>query len=172
MVIWIIGLSGAGKTSLAEEIEKQVRGRVPNIVFLDGEVVREIFANDLGHTLEDRRKNADRISNLCKFLDNQGLNVVCSILSLFHESQDWNRENIDNYYEVYIDADFDSLIKRDDKEIYKKAGNGEINNVVGVDIPFTPPPNPDITIKNNGSLKDLYSEGDKIMKSIRPFLGR
>ena len=172
MVLWIIGMSCSGKTALGKYIYNKLKPECNNLLFLDGDILREILGNDLGHTLEDRKQNADRINKLCNYLDSQGVNVIFALLSLFHENQKWMRKDIDNYYEVYIDADFDSLVKRDDKEIYKKAENREINNVVGVDIPFTPPPNPDITIKNNGSLKDLYNEGDKVIKSIRPFLGR
>ena len=167
MVIWIIGLSGAGKTSLAEEIERQVRSRVPNIVFIDGDVIREIFANDLGHTLDDRRKNADRISKLCKFLDNQGVNVVCSILSLFHESQDWNREHINNYYEVYIEASIEKLIERDSKGLYKKALKGELNNVAGIDLEFLPPVKPDLFIRNESSISELLSYAPQIVSLLQ-----
>jgi len=172
MVLWIIGMSGSGKTTLGKYIYNKLKPECNNLLFMDGDILRKIMCNDLGHTLEDRKKNADRINRLCKYLDSNGINVIFALLSLFHENQKLMRKNIDNYYEVYIDANFNSLIERDIKGIYKKTVNGEINNVVGVDIPFTPPPNPDITIKNNGSLNDLYSEGDKIIKSIRPFLER
>ena len=94
MVVWIIGLSGAGKTTLAEEVVAEVRREQENVVLIDGDMIREIFGNDLGHTLDDRRTNANRIYQLGKLLDSQGINVVCAILSLFPESRSWNRENI------------------------------------------------------------------------------
>ena len=86
MVMGIIGLSGAGKTTLATAIAKKVRQSKKNVVLLDGDVIRDTFGNDLGYTFEDRKQNAERISQLCKFLDDQGINVVCAILSLFPES--------------------------------------------------------------------------------------
>ena len=101
MVVWIIGLSGAGKTTLAEKVVEKISSCKTNVVLIDGDMIRDVFGNDLGHTLEDRRQNADRICRLCRFLDNQGIHVVCAILSLFPESRLWNRENIKNYYENY-----------------------------------------------------------------------
>ena len=170
MVLWLIGMSGSGKTVLGRYIYKKLKPEYSNLLFLDGDVLREIMGNDLGHTLGDRKKNADRITKLCKYLSSHGINVIFAVLSLFHESQKWNRDNIRNYYEVYIESDFDILVERDAKGLYKKAMAGEIKNVVGVDIPFKPPLKPDLTIKNDSSLEELYSRGDKVIELIRPLL--
>lgn len=172
MVLWIIGMSGSGKTALGKHVYGRLKEECSNLLFMDGDILREILGNDLGHTLEDRKRNADRITRLCKYLDSHGINVIFAVLSLFHESQEWNRKNIKDYYEVYIDADLDTLVERDAKGIYRRAIDGEINNVVGVDIPFPPPLNPDMTIKNNGSIDDLYREGDRIVGLIKPLLKR
>jgi len=170
MILWLIGMSGSGKTALGRYIYKKLKPECKNLLFLDGDIFREILGNDLGHTIEDRKRNADRITKFCKYLDSEGINVIFAVLSLFHESQRWNRENIKNYYEVYIKSDFDTLVKRDAKGIYKKALNGEIKHVVGVDIDFPPPANPDMVIVNKGSLEDLYREGEHIIETIRPLL--
>jgi adenylylsulfate kinase len=88
MVVWIIGLSGAGKTTLANEVVAQVRRVQRNIILIDGDMVREVFGNDLGHTMEDRRTNARRICQLGKLLDDQGINAVCQLLlALVFESE-------------------------------------------------------------------------------------
>ncbi|MBF0215764.1 MAG: adenylyl-sulfate kinase [Candidatus Omnitrophica bacterium] len=172
MVLWIIGMSGSGKTALGKRVYEELKPGYPNLVFLDGDILREIMGDDLGHTIEDRKKNAGRITRLCKYLDSSGINVIFAVLSLFHESQRWMRENIRDYYEVYIESDLGVLVQRDSKGIYKKAINGEIKNVVGVDIAFPPPLGPDLTIKNDRGLDDLYREGGKIIKSIKPLLRR
>lgn len=151
MVIWIIGLSGAGKTTLATEVYSKTKRSVPNTVLVDGDVIREVFGNDLGYTIDDRMRNADRISRLCKYLDEQGINVICAILSIFKESRAWNRNNIKNYYEVFIDVPVEDLIKRDPKGIYKKYFSGELIDVPGLDIDFPKPENADLVIDNTGT---------------------
>ena len=166
MVIWIIGLSGAGKTTLANEVIAQVRFNQNNTVLIDGDMVREVFGNDLGHSMDDRRKNANRICQLGKFLDQQGVNVVCAILSLFPESRTWNRENIENYYEVFIDTPISTLIERDSKGLYRKFNNGEIHDVAGMDINFPRPDNADLIINNIKSKEDLLSFANIIVKKI------
>jgi len=155
MVMWIIGLSGAGKTTLAEKIYNISKPNKPNTVLIDGDVIREIFDNDLGHTMEDRMKNAKRISKLCYFLNLHNINVICSILSLFQSSRDWNRENIKDYFEVYIKTPISNLIERDSKGIYEKYKDGMIKNVAGLDLDFEEPLKPDLIIENNKGIEDL-----------------
>ena len=146
MVIWIIGLSGAGKTTLANKVVKDLRDSKISTVLIDGDVIRDTFDNDLGHSIADRKTNADRISKLCQFLDNQNLNVICSILSLFPESREWNRKNINNYFEVFIDTPLEVAEERDEKGLYAKARKGELKNFTGIDSPYEPPETPDIHI--------------------------
>lgn len=166
MVIWIIGLSGAGKTTLASEIVAQIRRVRQNIVLIDGDVIREVFGNDLGHSLDDRRRNAERICRLCKFLDDQGIHVVCAILSLFKESREWNRLNIGSYYEIFIDAEVSSLIERDPKGIYRKFLSGEIKDVAGMDMEFPRPENADLVIANSRQRDDLLGHAAAIAERI------
>jgi len=109
------------------------------------------MGDDLGHTVKDRRKNAWRICHLCEYLDNQGIDVVCAILSIFHDTQEWNRDHYSQYFEVFIEVPMEILIERDQKGLYSGALNGEITNVVGVDIPFEPPPCADIIVDNSPS---------------------
>ena len=118
MVIWIIGLAGAGKTTIAKALYTRLKTEDRATVMLDGDAIREIFAGDLGFTLEDRRRNGWRICQMCKYLDDQGINVVCATLSQFHEQQDWNRENFSQYFEVYLEVDMNVLIRRDQKGLY------------------------------------------------------
>ena len=148
MVIWLIGLAGAGKTVIGSEVFKYLKARKPNVVFLDGDHVRAIMGNDLGHSIEDRRTNAWRISRICQYLDDQGIDVVCAILSIFHESQDWNRKHYSRYFEVYLDVPMDVLEARDQKGLYSQAKSSQITDVVGVDIPFIPPVCPDLVLNN------------------------
>jgi len=166
MVIWIIGLSGAGKTTLAHEVTALARQTRVNVALLDGDAIREVFGNDLGHSLEDRRHNADRICRLCKFLDDQGIDVVCAILSLFRESREWNRANFREYYEVFIDTPVVELLARDPKGIYGRYRRGEIRDVAGMDIEFPPPGEADLVIRNAGSREMLLAYARTIADRI------
>lgn len=155
MVFWIIGLAGAGKTTIAKALYARLKQENPSTVLLDGDAIREIMGGDLGFTLEDRRRNGWRICRMCKYLNEQGINVVCATLSQFHEQQDWNREHFRQYFEVYLDVDMDVLIQRDQKGLYSGALAGKIQNVVGVDMPFPPPVSPDLCLKNSELVTDF-----------------
>ena len=156
MIIWIIGLSGSGKSTLSNQIEKQLKHTSrPKVVFMDGDIIREAFNHDLGYTVDDRLLNAKRLSVFCKFLDDQNIDVVCSVLSFKEETRIWNRQNIQNYYEVFIDAPLRQCEKRDVKGLYNAYSNGDVTGLVGKDIQFEVPQQPDLVINNNGSLKDL-----------------
>ena len=160
MIIWIIGLSGAGKTTLANEVVRLVREKGKNVVLLDGDMIRELYENDLGHCLKDRRKNADRICRLCQFLDTQKINVVCSILSIFPESREWCRNNLRNYYEVFIDCPLSDLRYRDVKGLYKKYDQGLVKDVAGLDLEFKKPTSSELVIQNNSSFEHFIKYAD------------
>ncbi|BFR50082.1 adenylyl-sulfate kinase [Nitratidesulfovibrio sp. HK-II] len=166
MVLWIIGLSGAGKSTLATAVAEEVRRRMPNVALVDGDVLREVWGNDLGHTMEDRRKNADRLCRLCRFLDRQGIHVVAAILSLFEQSREWNRENLRDYREVYIKCPLPDLVRRDPKGLYAKGARGEID-LPGLTLPFAEPARPDLVIDNSSGLEALLAHA-KTLASLFP----
>ena len=163
MVIWILGLSGSGKSYLSKRLQKKLN---KNFIIIDGDVIRSIFKNDLGHTRKDRKINAMRISKLVEFLSNNGLNIIVPVLSIFPEWLKWNRKNIKNYYEIFINVSLGNLIKRNSKKIYKK--NKKLNkNIVGLDIKFPIPKNPDLVLQNSFNKKSLNENIKTIEKSLR-----
>ncbi|MDY0307055.1 MAG: adenylyl-sulfate kinase [Desulfovibrionaceae bacterium] len=164
MVVWIIGLSGSGKSTLANEVVRLVRGRGETVALLDGDAVRRVFGDDLGHTLEDRHKNARRMNALCKLLDEQGVHVVCAILSLFEDTRRWNRENLSAYYEVFLDAPLETLAARDPKGLYREALSGRMRDLPGVDIPFPRPERPDLVLENTGTREELLAHAGDIAR--------
>jgi adenylylsulfate kinase-like enzyme len=166
MVVWLIGLSGAGKTTLANKIVREANKASSNTVLIDGDVIRDVFGNDLGYSLDDRRLNAQRICQLGKFLDGQGINVVCAILSIFPETRDWNRQHVKNYFEVFIDTPLNDLVTRDTKGLYGKFNRGEISDVAGMDIEFPTPMHADLVIDNSGSEADLLGYSEEIVKQM------
>lgn len=163
MVIWIIGLSGSGKSTLANEVVNRIRELKGKVVLLDGDLIRDLFGNDVDHTIEGRKINAERLSVLTKYLADQDINVVAAVLSIFPEWRRWNRENINSYAEVYVKSSMETLIRRDTKDLYERAIKGEIENVVGVDIPFPEPDNPELIIENNVYREEFNEFIDQIM---------
>lgn len=167
MVIWLIGLSGSGKTSLGRELAAQLRRSAPNTVFLDGDEVREAFGLDRGdqqYTLEGRRLNAERLTALCCMLDRQGLNVVCCVLSIFPEMRARNRDIFGSYFEVFLDAPLDILQKRDVKGLYAAARDSRVSNVVGLDIPFPRPGSADLVIDTSGTADGLVEIAADVLR--------
>ncbi len=147
-LFWITGLSGSGKTTFAKKLVEKLELKKERTVLIDGDVIREIFDNESDYSKEARLKTAYHYSKLSKFLVKQNLNVVCSTISLFHEIQKWNRKNISNYIEIFVKVEMAELIKRDSKKIYSKALNGELKNVVGIDIKPEFPNNPNLILDN------------------------
>lgn len=152
VVYWITGLSGAGKTTVGKLLTNKLKTKKSNVVFLDGDILRSVFGTQTGYTPKERLDLAMRYSRLCQMLAMQEIDVVCATISMFHEVRNWNRESIPNYKEVYLKAPIKLLIERDQKQLYSRALNGEINNVMGVDVPIEEPTNPDLIINIDKNL--------------------
>ena len=149
-VLWITGLSGAGKTTLAKRVVRALREDDAfghgGVVHVDGDKMREILGSDLGHDAKDRRTNAWRIARTCAFLAGEGCFVVCSTMSMFQEIWTHNRQAFDPYLEVLLAVPVEVLKKRDTKGIYR-AG---VRNVAGVDLEVTWPQTPDLVLSSEG----------------------
>lgn len=147
MIIWITGLSGAGKTTLAESLVTRLRADGTPVVFLDGDVLREVFGaaavNAQNHGREGRLALAMQYAHLCRVLAAQGLTVVIATISLFHEVHAWNRTHQSAYCEVYLKVPIEELRRRDPKGIYRRYDAGEISNVAGLDMEIDEPRMPD-----------------------------
>lgn len=170
MVIWLIGLSGAGKTVIGREVYKQWKQKESNTVFVDGDEIRSIFRHDKNeesYSLKGRQLNADRICEICRWLDKQDINVVCCILSIFEQSRIWNRENLKEYFEVFISTPFEVLLERDINNLYKPALSGEIKNVVGVDLPFEEPEHSDYILDNSDAIDNFSIIAADILKKAK-----
>lgn len=167
MVIWLTGMSGSGKTTIGRSVYSRWKRNAPNTVLVDGDEIRKIFRHDSGpdaYTIEGRAENARRIAELCAWLDRQQINVVCCILSIFEGTREWNRENLSEYFEVFIDIPFETLLRRDNKNLYRPALEGKIKNVVGVDIEFTAPRNSDMVMDNSHDGLDAEAAAEDILQ--------
>jgi glutamine kinase len=161
-VFWITGLSGAGKTTVGRELSRQIRAAGRPVIFLDGDALRAAIAEDLDHSADSRRRSAMRNARLCRLLADQGADVVCATISMFHEVQRWNREAIPDYREVYLRVPMDELRHRDSKGMYARADCGEARDVVGIDVPAEVPEAPDLILDNYGGL-DVATAVNRIL---------
>jgi len=161
MVIWFIGKSASGKTFFGEKLYNVLRVNYPNIVFLDGDLLRNAISKDLGHSKEDRYVSEERRSKLSKILSDQGIHVIMSGISNEPKIREWNKKNIKDYFEIYLKTNKSTLYNRDPKGIYKNYSQGQIKNVVGEDIVFNEPISPWMTIDN-----DSNNNSKEIIESI------
>ncbi len=146
MVIWITGVSGAGKSTLSNALARLLKPCVPELVQLDGDEIRALFGAALSFEENDRIEQIRRIQRLAKLLDGQGMMVLAAALYGHPDLFAWNRENFSDYCEIYIEAPLELVQRRDPKQLYFKAANGEMPNVVGIDIPWHAPEQPDFRI--------------------------
>lgn len=148
-VFWITGLSGAGKTTIGTMVYDYLKERKPNVVRLDGDILRQVFANN-DYSLEGRKKLSFEYSRLCKMLSEQNIDVVISVISMFDEVREWNRKNIRSYKEIYLEVTMEELIRRNQKGLYKESSVKK--SVYGIDIEAQLPQKPDLTISNYGDV--------------------
>lgn len=148
-VLWMTGLSGAGKTTIALEMLDQLAKRSLRLERLDGDVVRESLTRDLGFSKEDREKNIERITFVAKLLSRNGVGCICSFISPYQSIRDSVRAQTTNFLELFVDAPLDVVIDRDVKGMYKKALAGEIPNFTGISDPFEAPASPDIHVRTD-----------------------
>lgn len=166
MIIWVIGVSSTGKTTLASEIVSRARGYGRSVALVDGDDIRNLFDDGLGHSLSERRVNTERIAKICTFLDSQGIHAVCAVQSLFPDIREWCRENYSSYFEIYIESPMEQLVKRDTKDIYEGFRRGEVRNVAGLDLHFPVPISPDLVIQNSGSKQELLGHAEAVAQTL------
>lgn len=166
-VYFFTGLAGAGKTTLGKLFYSHLKEKSPHAILLDGDTNRAMMekkqrqerqlqglldqCRDQGisardYTYEGRLKGAWKLFAWCKEQADQGRDVVVCSISMYHAIQKWNRENIENYREIFVKVSMDTLYKRDQKKLYS---SGE-KNVVGVDISAEFPEHPDVIVENDG----------------------
>ena len=169
-VLWITGLSGAGKSTVANEVVLRLRHSGRPVVMLDGDELREVFgvfeAMDNNHARDTRLALAMKYSKLCHLLAKQNISVVIATISLFKEVHDWNRKNLPGYYEVYLKIPLQELRRRDPKGLYKGYDDGLIKNVAGLDLEIDEPKTPDLLIDHT-SQRSIMEIVDILVDKIK-----
>ncbi len=147
-VYFFTGLSGAGKTTLGGLFYQRLKARHPDAVLVDGDQSRRATGATQVHdySTEARRKGAYVQLKWCKELADQGKDVVLCSISMYRDVREWNRNNIENYREIYVKVQWETLLRRNQKGLYSPRQK----NVVGVDLPYDEPESPDIVIQNDG----------------------
>ncbi len=144
VLFWITGLSGSGKTSLGEEIKKEISKKYGTTICMSGDDLREIF-NYKNYSRKSRLDLALRYSKFCEFVTGQNINVIFSTVSMFHKVRDRNKKYIKNYIEIYIKSNIETLIRKKNKQFYK----GFHKNIVGKNLKAEFPINPNIVLEND-----------------------
>jgi len=144
VLFWITGLSGSGKTSLGEEIKKEISKKYGTTICMSGDDLREIF-NYKNYSRKSRLDLALRYSKFCEFVTGQNINVIFSTLNIFHKMKNKNKKYIKNYIEIYIKSNIETLIRKKNKQFYK----GFHKNIVGKNLKAEFPINPNIVLEND-----------------------
>ena len=162
-VIWLTGLSGSGKSTVANALEKELYNQGRHTYILDGDNVRHGLNQDLGFTDADRVENIRRVAEVAKLMVDAGLIVITAFISPFKSERDMARSMLeqDEFVEIYVDVPLDVAEERDPKGLYRKARRGELPNFTGIDSPYEPPGKADLVIRT-----DLMDESECVARII------
>lgn len=158
MVIWLTGLSGSGKSSIAVEVERELANQGKAVYLLDGDNIRCGINSDLGFTDEDRNENIRRIAEISALFKDAGIITIVSFISPFQKMRDFAKERVgkDSFLEVYVKASIETCMQRDPKGLYKK----HINNFTGISSGYEIPAFPDIVLETE---KNSIEESKNIL---------
>lgn len=153
-VLWFTGLSGSGKSTIADIVVSALRKRGVKIEVLDGDVVRTNLSKGLGFSKEDRDTNILRVGFVANLMARNGLAACCACISPYKAIRDAVRKQVEGdggrFIEIFMDTPIEECMKRDIKGLYKKALAGEIKQFTGVDDPYEAPENPEVVLKTCG----------------------
>lgn len=144
-VIWLTGLSGSGKSTIALELYNKLKNKGLKVEYLDGDRVREIFPKT-GFSKEERNRHIRRVGFLASMLEKNGIIVIAAFISPYEETRNFVRDLCNNYIEIHVSTPLEECKKRDIKGLYAKAEKGEIKNFTGIDDPYEKPVNPELRI--------------------------
>ena len=163
--IWMSGLSGSGKSTIANLVEEKLISLGYHTYILDGDNTRMGLNKDLGFSEEARVENIRRVSEVCKLMNDAGLIVICSFISPFEKNREQAKQIIgEGFMEIFIDADLSTCEERDPKGLYKKARTGEIKEFTGISSPFETPQN--ATVLKNNTEEDLEKNVNFLIELI------
>jgi adenylylsulfate kinase len=159
-VLWLTGLSGSGKSTIANLLEKKLAEHGKHTYLLDGDNVRHGLCGDLGFSDKDRVENIRRIAEVAKLFVDSGMIAITAFISPFKSERDYCRNLLEagEFIEVFIDTPLEECEKRDPKGLYQKARQGDIKHFTGIDSPYEAPENPEITLSFTGQTAEESAE--------------
>jgi len=146
LTLWLTGLSGAGKSTIAERVAAELRRQGRRVEVLDGDAIRENLSRGLGFSKEDRDTNIRRIGFVAELLARNGVVVIVAAISPYRAVRDEVRARIDRFVEVHVHCSLDELVRRDVKGLYRRALAGEIEHFTGVSDPYEEPLDPEVVV--------------------------
>jgi len=164
MVVWFTGLSSAGKTTIAEGVEKELSRRGVRVQVLDGDQMRRNLCRDLGFSDEDRMENVRRLGVVASLLERNGITVLVAAISPFRQAREQVRKLCDAFSEVYVNAPLSVCEQRDPKGLYAKARRGELRSVTGIDSPYETPLEPEVECHTDH--EDVAQSVNKVLLAI------
>lgn len=163
--LWLTGLSGAGKSTIAHAVGERLRGHGIKVEILDGDEIRLNLSKGLGFSREDRDTNVRRIGYVAKLLTRNGVAVIPAAISPFRAVRDEVRKEIGAFVEVHVKASLDECIRRDTKGLYKKALAGEIPQFTGVSDPYEEPLRPELVIDTEH--EDVHASAARVIVRLQ-----
>jgi bifunctional enzyme CysN/CysC len=162
-LLWFTGLSGAGKSTIADQLERKLHALGKHTFVLDGDNVRHGLNRDLGFTEADRVENIRRVAEVAKLFVEAGLITLVSFISPFRAEREMARELVapGEFIEIFVNTPLETCERRDPKGLYKKARRGELKNFTGLDSPYEPPKNPELTL--NARIESASDLADRIV---------
>ncbi len=164
VTVWLTGLSGAGKSTISDALEKKLRDFGYSLEILDGDIVRTNLTKGLGFSKEDRDTNVRRIGFVCQLLTRHDVIVLVAAISPYRNIRNEVREKIGNFVEVFINAPLITCETRDVKGLYKKARAGEIKSFTGIDDPYEAPLSPEVECRTD--IETLEESVNKILRKL------
>ncbi len=165
VAVWFTGFSGAGKSTIATALTKELKSHGYGIEVLDGDEIRENLTKGLGFSKEDRDTNIRRIGFVAKLLVRNDVIVLVPVISPYRAIREEMRESIGNFVEVFVNVPIEVCEKRDVKGLYKKVRAGEIQQFTGISDPYEPPLNPEVECRTD--LEKLEESVGKIMNKLK-----
>ena len=162
-VVWITGLPGSGKTTIARRLEAKLKEKGLKVEVFDGDEVRRNLSAGLGFSREDREIHNKRVIYVCKLLARNGVNCIVSLISPYRNVREYARKQFPKFIEVYCKCSLQECIRRDPKGLYKKALAGEITNMTGIQDPYEEPTNPEVVID---------TEHNQVERNVEKVLGK